>query len=74
MSLILCMEYIQKVLSRPMLWGFEKKCGKIGNASTVTLFKQLPQAQIGLKFKKISQIANDQTMFLSPENVQKVDS
>ena len=46
------------------------------NALTVTLFKQLPQAQIGPKFKNFfaHQIANDQTIILSPENIQKVHS
>ena len=36
------------------------------------LFKQLPQTQIGPKFKKICvhQIANDQTIVLSHENVK----
>ena len=42
----------------------------------LTLFKQLPQAQIGPKFKNCCahQIANDQTIVLSSENVQKVRS
>ena len=60
-----------------MLWGFEKGRGEIGqNALTVTLFKQLPPAQIGPKFKNfcVYQKANDQTIILSPENVQKVHS
>ena len=41
-----------------------------------TLFKQLPQAQIGPKFKNfcVHQKANDQTIVLSPENAQKVYS
>ena len=50
---------------------------KIGqNALMGTLFKQLPQAQIGPKFKNLCahQKANDQTIILSPENVQKVQS
>ena len=43
---------------------------------TVTLFKQLPQAEIGSKFKNFyaHQIANDRTIILSIENVQKVHS
>ena len=51
--------------------------GKISqNALPVTLFKQLPWAEIGLKFKNFCahQIANDQTIVLSPDNVQKVYS
>ena len=62
---------------RPKLWGFKKRCGKIGkNALMVYLFKQLPRAHIGLKFKNLCahQIANDHTIVLSPENVQKVHS
>ena len=50
---------------------------KIGQKALMgTLFKQLPQAQIGPKFKNFfaHQIANDQTVVLSPENVQKVHS
>ena len=43
--------------------------GKIGNnALTVTLFKQLPWAQI------VHQEANDQMIVLSPKNAQKVHS
>ena len=51
--------------------------GQIGQkALTGTLFKQLPWAQIGLEFKNLCahQIANDQTIALSPDNVQKVHS
>ena len=46
------------------------------NALTGTLFKQLPQAQIGPKFTfvRVHQIANDQMVVLSHENVQKVHS
>ena len=46
------------------------------NALSVTLFKQLPQAEIGPKFKNFCahQIANDQTIVLCPENPQKVPS
>ena len=74
---ILSTEKVQKVHSRPKLWGFEKGCGKIGqNALPVTLFKQLPKAKIGPKFKTFCahQIANDQTIVLRPENPQKVNS
>ena len=63
--------------SRPKLWGFEKRCGKIGqNTLTVTFFKQLPRAQIGQKFKNLCahQIANYKTIVLTSENVQKVHS
>ena len=66
---------VQKVHSMPKLWGFEKRHGKISqNAMTVTLFKKLPRAEIGLKFKYFCahQIANDQTIDLSPENPQKI--
>ena len=75
--MILGTENVQKVQSRPKLWGFEKRCGKIGqNALTGTLFKQLPRAQIGLKFKNCFayQIANDKIIILSTENVKKVHS
>jgi len=43
---------------------------------TVTPFKQLPRAQFGAKFKNFCahQIANDQTVVMSPENPQKVHS
>ena len=46
------------------------------NALLVTLFKQLPRAKIGPEFKNFCahQIANDQTIVLSPENPQKVHS
>ena len=51
-TIILSTENVQKVHSRPKKWGFEKGRGKIGqNAWPVTLFKQLPRAQIGPKFK-----------------------
>ena len=45
-----------------------KKIGQ--NALLVTLFKQLPWAEIWLKFKNVCahQIANDQMIVLSPEN------
>ena len=44
-TIILSTENVQKVHSRPKLWGFEKWCGEIGqNALTVALFEQLPQA------------------------------
>ena len=55
-------ENVQNAHSRPKLWGFEKRCGKIGqNALTGTLIKQLPWAQIKLKFKTLCahQKAND---------------
>ena len=76
-TIILSTENVQKEHSRPKLWEFEKGRGKIcQNALMVTLFKQLPQAQIGLKFKDCcaQQIANDQTIVLSPENFLKVHS
>ena len=76
-TIILSTENIQKVHSRHKLWGFEKGHGKIcQNALPVTIFKQLPQAQIRPKFKNFCayQITNDQTIVLSPENVQKVHS
>ena len=76
-TIILSTEKVQKVHSRPKLWGFEIERDKIGqNALTVTLFKQLPRAEIGSKFKNFCahQIANDQTIVLSPENPQKVHS
>ena len=46
------------------------------NALLGTLFKQLPQAQVGPTFKKVCahQSDNDQTIVLSPENVHKVYS
>ena len=72
--IILSTENVQKVHSRPKLWGFEERPGKIGqNAMTVTLFEQLPRKQIGPKFKNlcVHQKANDQTIILSPENAQK---
>ena len=49
----------------PSYDGLEKICQ---NALSVTLFKQLSRAKIGLKFK------NDQTIALSQENPQKVHS
>ena len=43
-TIILSTENVQKVHSRPKLWGFEKWCCEIGqNALTVALFEQLPQ-------------------------------
>ena len=62
--------------SRLKLWGFQKESRKIGQNDLVgTLFKQLPQAQIMLKFKncRAQQITNDQTIILSPENEPKLD-
>ena len=43
---------------------------------SIILFKQLPRAEIWPKFKNFCahQIANDQTIVLSPENPQKVHS
>ena len=76
-AIILSTENVPKVHSRPMLWRFEKGRGKIGeNALTVTLFKQLPRTQTGPKFKNfcVHQKANDQTIVLSPENVQQFHS
>ena len=76
-TIILSTENVQKFHSRPKLWGFEKGRGKIGKSVlTVTLFKQLPRAQIGSKFKNVCvhQEANDQTIILSLENAQKVHS
>ena len=55
----------------------KKGRGKIGqNALRVTLFKQVPREQIGPKFKYfcVHHKANDQTIILSPDNVQKVQS
>ena len=47
-TIILSTENVQKVHFRPKLWGIEKRHGKINqNALPVTLFKQLPQAEIG---------------------------
>ena len=44
-TITLSNENVQKVHSRPKLWGFEKWYGEIGqNALTVALFEQLPQA------------------------------
>ena len=70
-------ENVKKVHSRTKKGGFEKGHGKIGqNALTVTLFKQLTQAQIGQKFKNVCvhQKANDQMIVLSRENVQQMYS
>ena len=67
-------ENVQKV---QMLWGFEKRHSEIGqNALTVALFEQQPQAQIRTTSKYICahQIANDKTIILSTENVQRVHS
>ena len=46
------------------------------NALSVTLFKQPPKAEIWPKFKNFCayQIANDQTVVMSPENPPKVHS
>ena len=46
------------------------------SAPMVTLFEQPPQAQIRPKAKyfRVHQIANDKTIILSTENVQKVHS
>ena len=70
-TIILSTESVQKVLSGPKLWGFEKISQ---NLLTVPLFKQLSRAQIGPKFKNFCdhRKANDQTIILSSENVQKV--
>ena len=44
-TVIFSTENVQKVHSRPKLWGIEKWCRKIGqNALKVALFEQLPQA------------------------------
>ena len=44
-TIILSTENVQKVHSKPKLWGFEKCFGKISqNALTVVLFEQLPQS------------------------------
>ena len=43
-TIILSTENVQKVYSRPELWGLEKRCCEIGqNALTVALFEKLPQ-------------------------------
>ena len=70
-TIILSTENVQKVLSGPKLWGFEKISQ---NLLTVPLFKQLSRAQIGPKCKNFCdhRKANDQTIILSSENVQKV--
>ena len=76
-TIILSTENVQKIHSRPKLWGFEKRHYKISqNALMGTLFKQLPQAQIWMKFKNCCahQIARGQTIVLSSKNVQKVHS
>ena len=74
-TIILSTENVQKVHSRLNLWGFEKGQGKIGeNAMMVILFKRLPQAQIGPKFKNYfaHQIANDKTIIEIPGKQQKI--
>ena len=62
----------KKSILGPSYDGFDglKKSAKM------PLFKQLPQAEIWPKFKNFCahQIANDQTIVLSPENPQKVHS
>ena len=70
-TIILSTENVQKVLSWPKLWGFEKISQ---NLLTVPLFKQLSRAQIGPKCKNFCdhRKANDQTIILGSENVQKV--
>ena len=57
----------------PSYDGLKKICQ---NALSATLFKQLPRAKIRPKFKNFCahQIANDQTIILSTEKVQKVHS
>ena len=76
-TIILSTENVQKVHSRPKLWGFEKWCGEIGqNTLTIALFEQLPQAyrRPTSKYFCVHQIANDKTIILSTEKVQKVHS
>ena len=71
-KIVLSTKNVQKVHSMPKLLGFEKKCGKFGQSPlTGTLFKQLPWAQIGLKFKYFCahKIANNQTIILNTEKV-----
>ena len=58
-SIIFSTENVQKVHSRPKLWAWQNWP------------KQLPPAQIGLKFKSFCAY---QTIDLSPENVQKCHS
>ena len=60
-----------------MGWQHAKVKSKKSNPpSKPPLFEQLPRAQIEQKSKKFSahQIANDKTIVLSIENVQKVHS
>ena len=76
-TIILSTENVQKVHSRPKLWGFEQRCGQNGqNALMVALFEQLPQAQIRPKSKNLCthQIAQSKTFIWSTETVQKVYS
>ena len=63
-------------MSKKSILGQSNGHGKIcQNALIGTLFKQLPRAQIGLKFKNVwaHQIANNQTIILCPENVLKLN-
>ena len=74
-TIILSTENVQKVHPRPKLWGFEKRCRKIGwNALMVALFEQLPQTYIRPKsnYFFVHWIASERTIILSTENVQKV--
>ena len=76
-AIIMSTENVQKIHSRPKLWGFKKWCGEIcQNSLTVSLFEQLPQAQIrsNAKYLCAHQVANDKTIILSTENVHKVHS
>ena len=70
-TIILSTENVQKVLSGPKLWGFEKISQ---NLLTVPLFELLLRAQIGLKCKNFCDHwkVNNQTIILGSENVQKV--
>ena len=70
-TIILSTENVQKVHPRPKLWGFEKISE---NLLTVPIFELLLRAQIGPKCKNFCdhRKANDQTIILSSENVQKV--
>ena len=70
-TIILSTENVQKVLSGPKLWGFEKISQ---NLLTVPLFELLLRAQIGPKCKNFfdHRKATDQTIILRGERVQKV--
>ena len=70
-TIILSTESVQKVLSGPKLWGFEKISQ---NLLMVPLFEPLLRAQIGPKCKNFCdhRKANDQTIILRGERVQKV--